>query len=131
MPFTEPPDFENPSGWSSYVGEYVVLEPIERLSQITTKFGVQNAWDCVVWKLNMDHLEPTPGVRIFNPKLVSSLDLAARQNAPMAGFVSHGGKNGNATVLINDHSVTMELLDRLWNNGDPVVTSPAEEANAV
>jgi len=127
-PFTEPPDFENPSGWSSYVGKYVVLEPVERLNQITTKFGVQNAWDCVVWELSTDHLNPTPGVRIFNPKLVSSLDLANRQGAPLAGYVTTGGKNGNATVLLNDHSVTMELLDKLWRNGDPVVTSNEDSA---
>lgn len=133
--FTAAPDFDNPVGWSDFVNEYVVLVPQQKQLQLTTKFGTQDAWDCVVWKLCRDHLEPTPGIRIFNPKLVQTLDLAWDQGKPVRGYVQKGGRNGNATVL-NDREVspTMDLLARLWNNGQPYTESDAESdhaANAV
>lgn len=125
MPFTTPPDFENNEGWSSYKQKYVVLEPQSKQMQLATKFGVQDAWDCIVWELVKDHLEPHTGVRIFNPKLVNSLDLAYRQGAPLAGFVTSGGRNDAATVIINDGSPTMALLEKLYNDGNPITESPA------
>jgi hypothetical protein len=126
-PFTAAPDFDNPVGWSDFVGSYVVLEPTQKHYQLTTKFGTQDAYDCVVWKLERDHLEPTPGIRIFNPKLVQSLDLAYAQGKPMAGFVCKGGRNGNATVLNDrENSPTMDLLVRLWNEGHPVTDTESE-----
>ena len=131
MPFTKAPDFENTVGWKAFIGKYVVLEPQNKLMGLVTKFsdksGPQDAWDCIVWELVNDHLEPHPGIRIFNPKLVNALDLAYRQNAPLHGFVTTGGNNNSATVIVDDTSPTMELLEKLWNDGTPI-TESAEPA---
>jgi hypothetical protein len=125
--FTTAPDFDKLDGWSNYVSKYVVLEPRSKQIQIPTKFGTQDCWECVVWELVNDHLDPHPGIRIFNPKLVSSLDLAYSQGKPLAGFVTKGGRNGNATIIKDDTSPTMELLSRLWDNGNPITDGAEEE----
>ena len=116
MPFTPPPDFDNPEGWAYFVGKYVIVEPISKHYALDTKYGQQDAWDCVVWELSPanNELIPHPGIRIFNPKLIGSLDLASRTNNPLAGHVHKGGRNGNATVIVSDGSPTMDLLEKLW-----------------
>jgi hypothetical protein len=116
MPFTQPPDFENATGWSSFVGKYAIVEPQHKEYQIQTKFGTQDAYDCIVWELipGTNTLNPTSGVRIFNQRLVNALDVAYKTGQPLAGFVRKGGSNGNTTIIESDGSPTMTLLEKLW-----------------
>lgn len=85
--------------------------------QQPTKFGTQDFWDCIVWQLSPEtnELIPFSGVRIFNTKIVSALDLAYKTGRPIAGHVHAGGANGQATVVEADGSPTMELLEKLWS----------------
>ena len=118
MPFTPTPDFNQPFGWASFVGKYVVLEPKERLYGLQTRYGTQDAWDCTTWVLtrteNGNALIPHSGIRIFNSTLVMQLDKAYETGNPIAGHVHKGGSNGNATVIEVDNSPAMELLASLW-----------------
>ena len=115
MTFTQPPNFDASFGWSSFTGKYVIVEPMSFQQELQTKFGMQNAWDCVVWELTSDNeLAPHTGIRIFNPILVDALSLAYRNGNPVAGHVHKGGRNGNATVIEDDKSPAMELLANLW-----------------
>ena len=122
--FTATPNFDEAEGWTKFIGRYVVVQPQSRLSQVKTKFGNQDCWDCVVWEVSHNDfgnfLVPTPGIRIFNSKLVSTLDLAYSQGAPLAGLVYKGGRNGQATVMKDDGSPTMALLSTLWCEGSPI-----------
>lgn len=120
MTFTNTPDYETSTGWPTFENSYVVLEPMTKHVQQPTKYGLQDSWDCIVWKYEPTEntLIPYTGIRIFNKRIVGALSLAYKTGNPLAGHVHKGGKNGSAMVIENDGSPTMEVLAKLWQEAN-------------
>lgn len=116
--FTAPPDYEarNPT-WSDFVGQCAIIEPVRKHEKITTKFGVQDCWEVIVWCLQgeegQETLEPVSGIRIFASKLMDQLEIAAKTKDPMVGQIV---KDGNATRVVALDEATLGTLSRLWQN---------------
>lgn len=127
MTFTAPPTTGEMEKLSDFIGQYGVLEPIHpKLFEQRTRFGTAGAvWDCILWVLEKDKLVPHTGIRIFNKRMVSTLDVAAKTNAPIAGLIQKGTGEDNTpkVILVIDDSPNMGLMARLWKD----ITHPSAE----
>ena len=114
MPFTEPPSYDqNRETWPSFVGETVIVEPIKKLEQVETRYGKQDAYECIVWVLTDDQaLLPHAGIRIFNSRIVAQLEVAHRVQSPIPGIVQ---REGNSIQLVAASPEIQEILSRLWD----------------
>lgn len=112
MPFTEPPKYDaDREVWPDFVGETVIVEPIKKLYAVQTRFGEQDAYEAIVWVLGNGELTPHPSIRIFNSRLVAQLEVAQRQNAPIAGVVQ---REGNSVRLVPAPQEVEDYLLKLW-----------------
>lgn len=118
MPFTQTPQYEDREKWPDFVGETVILEPIKKHERVPTKFGLQDCFEAIVWVLRDGGLEPHAGIRIFNNRIISQLDVALRMQAPIAGQVERDGNSVKVMPLEADMEQYLESL--FFNNGNGV-----------
>lgn len=113
MPFTQPPKYDQDrETWPDFVGETVIVEPVKKLHDVPTRYGNQDAYESIVWVLRGNTLEPHAGVRIFNQRLVSQLEVADRMKSPIPGVVS---KEGNSVRLTPATEEIEQYLSSLWD----------------
>lgn len=113
MPFTQPPKYDQDrETWPDFVGETVVVEPQKKIEGVDTRYGKQDCYETIVWVLKGSNLEPHAGVRIFNQRLVSQLEVAHRMQAPIAGVVT---RDGNSVRLLPAESDVETFLGNLWD----------------
>lgn len=131
MTFTEPPDYDKVERLEDYLGQYAILEPIDKMYDVRTIHGTAGScWDIALWTLNGRELELHTGIRVFNKKLVQRLDVAKNTGAPIAGLLQPGGDNRNdpKIMVINDGSANMEMLAQLWRREKVTDTAQDDEA---
>ncbi len=113
MPFTNPPKYDQDrETWPDFVGETVIVEPIKKHTNVPTRYGAQDCYESIVWVLRGNSLEPHAGVRIFNQRIVSQLEVAHRMSSPIPGVVA---KDGNSVRLTDATPEITEYLSQLWD----------------
>ena len=116
-PFTTPPDYSELEKLENHIGSVGVLEPINKLYDQKTKHGIAPVvWECILWVLDGDHLEPKTGIKVFSKKLCQQLDVANRTNAPIAGMLVKGPGNSDGPKVLFDNSDKrlMAMLEKAW-----------------
>lgn len=115
MSFTAPPEYDEISRLTDYVGQYGILEPVTKEHDLRAKFGLTDAWDCIVWTYEDGDLTPHTGIRVFNKRLMRQLDAAHKANAPIVGLFEKGEKTTDPAVkVIDDGSSNIEQLKQAW-----------------
>ena len=116
MPFTNAPKYnQDREVWPDFVGETVIVEPVKKVAAVPTKYGPQDCYEAILWVLKDGALEPHAGIRIFNQRIVSQLEIAHRMQAPIPGHVD---REGTSIRLMEVDDVTRSHLEALWD-GSP------------
>lgn len=118
MPFTAPPEYDKMERLEDYVGQYVIIEPIEKLYDVRTMHGTASScWECAMFVLDGSQLVLHTGIRVFNKRLVQRLDIAKQTLSPVAGLLALGDpadRNSPKVKVEDDQSQNMRLLEQLW-----------------
>lgn len=115
MSFTSPPQYDEVERLADYIGQYGILEPVDKEHDIRAKFGLTDAWDCILWTYETGQLVPHTGIRVFNKRLMRQLDAAHKANAPIVGLLEAGQKQTDPAIkVVDDESKTIDQLKQAW-----------------